>query len=99
MNTTLESLTYGVPLVAIPITNDQPGIAARIAWSGVGEFLNLKQLSAQKLQQTINQVLSTASYRENAQRLQSQIHSAGGVDKAVDIIEQAFTTKQPVINH
>lgn len=99
MNTTLESLTYGVPLVAIPVTNDQPGIAARIAWSGVGEFINLKQLSAEKLHQTINRVLTIPSYRENAQRLQSQIQSAGGVDRAVKIIEQALTTKQPVIRH
>ena len=31
MNTTLESLNNGVPMVAIPIANDQPGIASRIA--------------------------------------------------------------------
>lgn len=97
MNTTLESLTYGVPLVAIPVTNDQPGIAARIAWSGIGEFITLKKLSPHKLKTTIQQVLATPSYRENAARLQSQIQSAGGVSRAVEIIEQAFTTKQPVI--
>ncbi|WP_084176672.1 glycosyltransferase [[Limnothrix rosea] IAM M-220] len=99
MNTTLESLTYGVPLVAIPVTNDQPGIAARIKWSGAGEFINLNQLSSQKLQTTIQQVLSTPSYRENAQKLQTQIQSAGGTNKAVKIIEQALTTKQPVIGN
>jgi UDP:flavonoid glycosyltransferase YjiC (YdhE family) len=38
LNTALEALTYGVPLVAIPITNDQPGIAARIAHSGNGRL-------------------------------------------------------------
>ncbi|MEM9246017.1 MAG: glycosyltransferase, partial [Cyanobacteria bacterium P01_F01_bin.153] len=36
MNTTLESLNQGVPMVAIPITNDQPGVATRIAWTGAG---------------------------------------------------------------
>ena len=35
MNTTLECLTNGVPMVAIPVANDQPGIASRIAWTGV----------------------------------------------------------------
>ena len=34
MNTVLESLLNGVPMVAIPITNDQPAIGARIAWTG-----------------------------------------------------------------
>jgi UDP:flavonoid glycosyltransferase YjiC (YdhE family) len=33
INTTLESLSNGVPLVAIPIANDQPGIGARIEWT------------------------------------------------------------------
>ncbi len=31
MNTTMECLKNGVPMVAIPVTNDQPGVAARIA--------------------------------------------------------------------
>ena len=39
LNTALESLACGVPMVAIPITNDQPGAAARIAWCGAGEFV------------------------------------------------------------
>lgn len=30
LNSTPESLTLGVPLVAIPITNDQPAVAARV---------------------------------------------------------------------
>ena len=28
----------GVPMVAIPIAYDQPGVAARVAYHGVGEF-------------------------------------------------------------
>ena len=36
LNTVLESLRCGVPMVAIPIANDQPGVAARVAWSGSG---------------------------------------------------------------
>jgi len=31
LNTVLEALAQGVPQVAIPVTNDQPGVAARIA--------------------------------------------------------------------
>ena len=28
LNTALESLAHGVPMVVIPVTNDQPGVAA-----------------------------------------------------------------------
>ncbi|MEO0928454.1 MAG: nucleotide disphospho-sugar-binding domain-containing protein, partial [Cyanobacteria bacterium J06643_13] len=89
MNTTLESLSNGVPMVAIPITNDQPGSGSRIAWTGTGEAIPLSKLSLEKLRKAISQVLTEDSYRENAARLQSAIKRAGGVRRAGDIIEQA----------
>lgn len=97
MNTTLESLSNGVPMVAIPITNDQPGVAARIAWTGTGEVIPLKKVSVEKLQKTIKQVLTADSYKKNALRLQEAIRCAGGVGRAADIIEQAISTGQPVL--
>ena len=36
LNTTLESLCRGVPIVAIPRAADQPAVAARIEYSGAG---------------------------------------------------------------
>lgn len=97
MNTTLESLTNGVPMVAIPIANDQHGIAARIAWTGVGEFVPLSQLSVPKLRAAIQRVLTEDSYKKNASRLQEAIRRAGGVSRAADIIEQAVSTGKPVL--
>jgi UDP:flavonoid glycosyltransferase YjiC (YdhE family) len=54
MNTTLECLTNGVPMVAIPVANDQPGIAARIAWTGVGEVVPLKKVSLKGYKKRLN---------------------------------------------
>ena len=45
LNTVLESLAQGVPMVAIPIGYDQPGVAARIAHHGVGEFMEVEDLT------------------------------------------------------
>ena len=56
LNTVLESLSEGVPLVAIPITNDQPGVAARLAWTGAGEVVPLSGLSVPRLRAAIQQV-------------------------------------------
>ncbi|NEQ35487.1 MAG: glycosyltransferase [Okeania sp. SIO3I5] len=97
MNTTLECLTNGVPMVAIPIANDQPGVAARIAWSGAGEAIPVKRLTAPRLRTAISQVLTQPSYKQNALRLQEAINRAGGVTRAADIIERAVSTGKPVL--
>lgn len=97
MNTTLECLTNGVPMVAIPVANDQPGIAARIAWSGVGEFISVKKLDASKLKSIVQKVLTEDSYKQNSLRLQKAIQNAGGVKRAADIIEKAISTGKPVL--
>jgi zeaxanthin glucosyltransferase len=96
MNTALECLTYGVPMVAIPITNDQPGVAARVAWTGAGEIVPLNKLTAAKLKTALTLVLTKESYRHNALRLKQSISQSGGVSRAADIIELAISTRQPV---
>lgn len=98
LNTTLESLSYGVPMVAIPVTDDQPGVAARIVWTGVGELVPLSRLSVVTLKQTIKRVLKELSYQQNAVRLQKAIDRTKGVNHAVNIIEQAINTQKPVIS-
>ena len=97
MNTTMECLTNGVPMVAIPVTNDQPGVAARIAWTGAGEMIPLKSLNVSQLRSAVEKVLTQESYKQNAVRLQQAIQQAGGVERAADIIEQVISTKQPVL--
>jgi zeaxanthin glucosyltransferase len=90
LNTVLDSLSCGVPLVAIPITFEQPGTGARIRWTQTGEVVPLSQLNPTGLRAAIQRVLTETPYRENAQRLQQAIQQAGGVMRAADIIEQAI---------
>ncbi|ESA39111.1 mgt family [Leptolyngbya sp. Heron Island J] len=98
LNTVLESLSYGVPMVAIPITDDQPGIAARIVWTGTGELISFSRITVSKLKLAIEQVLTQALYKKNAVRLQNAIHQTNGVSYASNIIEQAVFTRQPVVS-
>jgi UDP:flavonoid glycosyltransferase YjiC (YdhE family) len=96
MNTVLTALGCGVPLVAIPITNEQPGIASRLARTKAGKMLKLSQLSEMSLRTAITEVLSESSYRNNAKKMQRIIQESGGVDRVADIIEKAAQTRQPV---
>ena len=90
LNTVLDSFSCGVPLVAMPITFEQPAIAARIRWSGGGEVLDLRRASSAKLRATIERVLGDSSYRTNAQRLRQTIAAAGGVRLAADLALSAI---------
>lgn len=96
LNTVLDALSNGVPLVAIPIAHEQPAIAARIRWTGTGEVVPFKRLSVRGLQRAIERVLERSSYSERAARLQESIQQSGGVVRACDIIERAIVTRQPV---
>ncbi|MEG4801455.1 glycosyltransferase [Microcoleus sp. ARI1-B5] len=97
MNTTLESLSNGVPMVAIPVANDQPGVAARIAYTGVGEVVSLKELSVAKLRSTIQKILTQECYKQRAMDMQGAIARSGGTKRAADIIEQVVLTGKPVL--
>jgi zeaxanthin glucosyltransferase len=96
LNTTLEALTQGVPLVAIPVTNDQPGVAARIAYTKTGTFVPLKELKVSRLTLLIDRVLRNPEYRENADRLRQVIADTNGLEKAVDLLEEALGLERPL---
>jgi zeaxanthin glucosyltransferase len=97
LNTALESLARGVPMVAIPITNDQPGVARRLEWLGLAEVVLPPQLTAARLRQAIERVLGDPRYRTRAQQRAREIASLDGLGRAADIVEQAFHTTAPVI--
>jgi MGT family glycosyltransferase len=90
LNTALESLGQGVPMVAIPIGYDQPGVAARIAHHGVGEFLEVGDVTVGRVQRLIQEVLDNPRYRDKARWYQNVIAQTCGLDVAADVIERAF---------
>ena len=96
LNTTLEALGQGVPMVAIPIGYDQPGVAARIAYHGVGEFLEVEDLTVKRLSQLIQQVRRNQSYYDKARYFKKVIAQTRGLDMAAELIERAFGINQMV---
>ena len=90
LNTVLESLAQGVPQVAIPVTFDQPGVAARIADKRTGLVTSLDKLTAGRLSTLLSEVLSNPAYRANAAKIQKAIVSANGLSIAADLIEESL---------
>jgi UDP:flavonoid glycosyltransferase YjiC (YdhE family) len=90
LNTVLESLSNSVPLVALPITNDQPGVAARIANKNVGVVISPDQASPANFVAAIKKVLGDSTFRDNVRKMQVAIRSTNGLSIAADILERAF---------
>ena len=90
LNTVLEALAQGVPQVAIPVTNDQPGVAARIADKKTGLVLPLKDLSASRLSHLLDEVMTDPIFRNNARDFQKIIAKTNGLSIAANLMERAF---------
>lgn len=90
LNTTMQSLYFGVPMVAIPMTHDQPAIASRINWTGSGLVIPPNRASVASLRKAIGIALAEPRYRTAASRLRDAIRRSGGVERAADIVEECL---------
>jgi len=88
LNTVLDSLACGVPLLAIPLTYEQPAIAQRVRWVGAGEMIGASRLHPARLRAQLKKLLVDRTYAENAKRIADAIRAAGGVHRAGDLIER-----------
>lgn len=89
-NSTMEGLSRGVPLVAIPRSADQPGIAARVEYVGAGLRAFFRTVTPDELRDMIRRVLTDDRFRRKAGELQQAIAAAGGAGRAADIIEDVL---------
>jgi len=97
MNSALECLAAGVPMVAVPMASDQHGVAARIEWTGTGVRIPASECEPARLRNAIETVLGKASFRESARRFQRIIAAGDGLNRAADIIERVAATGRPVL--
>jgi len=86
MNSTNEGLYYGVPLIVIPQSADQPIIAKQIANIGAGVTLQMQSLTASGLRDAVDQVLSDSSFKKVAGKMSESFGQSGGYRAAVDEI-------------
>ncbi|MFG1256203.1 glycosyltransferase [Xanthobacter flavus] len=92
MNTVLDAMAEGVPLVAMPIAFEQPATAARLAYAGVAEVVPAGRASQKRLTAALRAVLEQPSYRENARRIAAEMAQGRGVKDAADLIEAAVVS-------
>ncbi|CAK1587784.1 unnamed protein product [Parnassius mnemosyne] len=65
----LESLRYGVPIIAIPVSSDQPGNADRSVRAGHALKVKFSPDMAPKIKTALNEMLSNDSYYKKAKSI------------------------------
>ena len=65
MNTVLESLTLGKPILAIPIMGDQSNIAARIKYLQLGDYIHPKSINQTLIKDSINGIIESEKIKNN----------------------------------
>lgn len=85
MNSVNESLYFGVPLVMLPQTAEQGGVATRVAQLGAG--IKLEKTDEESILDAINTILQNPSYKENADKIAAGFKRCTGAKGAADKIE------------
>lgn len=88
MNSTHEGLYYGVPLIVIPQSADQPIIAGQVADIGAGLALQMQGLTAHQLREAADRVLNLPSFKTAVAAIRKSFRQSGGYRQAVDEIFQ-----------
>ena len=86
MNSASESLYFGVPLVMLPQTAEQSGVAERVYQLGAG--IKLAKTDEASILYAINTMLTDDNYKQNAMALSESFKQCSGAKGAADKIIQ-----------
>jgi demethyllactenocin mycarosyltransferase len=90
MTSTMESLSFGVPIVALPQISEQGANAGRLAQLGLGLCLEPAQQTQEAVRRAVTTLLHDASYRPRLNWMRAEIERAPGAPAAAGVIENAL---------
>lgn len=85
MNSVSEALYFGVPLLMLPKTKEQAGVAERVRQLGAG--ILLEDPSPEAIRHGMERLLKEPRFRKNAQSIAASFRNCGGSRAAADKIE------------
>jgi UDP:flavonoid glycosyltransferase YjiC (YdhE family) len=97
--TVMAALAYGLPMVVVPITADQPQNARRCVDLRVARALDETPLDPMSARSAVLEVLGDPTYRENAEKLRAEIDALPGPEHAVTLLERLAAGKNPTMSN
>lgn len=88
-NTLTEAISFGKPLIVLPIFYDQPTNAARVEDKGFGIRLETYSFNDQELVTAIDRIFGDTEMRARVEAAGKRIQATkGGKERAAEVIEQ-----------
>jgi zeaxanthin glucosyltransferase len=96
LNSALEALSAGVPIMSLPIAHDQAGVAARLRRLGVALTIPARKLTVPELSAAISRLLNDSRFSTQSRMCADRLRPLNGPKLAADILETAFQTRTRV---
>ncbi|UQA90871.1 macrolide family glycosyltransferase [Streptomyces halobius] len=88
MNSTMEALHYGVPLITVPQMPEQAANAGRVRELGLGEQLDARNVTPESLRAAVTRVASDSTVRAHLDRMRKVVTGSGGAVRGAEVIEK-----------
>lgn len=92
MRSTMEALSLGVPIAAMPQMPEQRVTAGRLADLGLGLCLELSEQTGEAVLAAVTRLLADTAVRSRLAWMRGEIEQASGAAGAADVVENAQVT-------
>jgi UDP:flavonoid glycosyltransferase YjiC (YdhE family) len=87
MNSVNEAMYYGVPMLVMPVINDQPLNAAQVEKLKLGKKSRVFFISVTALYKQAMDVLSNQEIKKGCKNMENEIKSGINIDNICDLLE------------
>lgn len=83
MNSVNEALCYTMPMVVVPMADDQPMVGARIVELGLGTVVSRRKINGQTLGRAASKILVDKQIADNVNSISEDMRKSGGNEQIV----------------
>lgn len=94
MNSTMEGLYYGVPLVSVPQMPEQAVNGTRAAELGLARVLDAGSITPQLLRETVEEVSADPAIRVNVAKFSKRLRSTDGASSGAEALEKMLAENE-----